>query len=235
MQVKGLKDERKRLEEECDGLNALLDNNIQKLKNLERLVRNNESINAKLDKTLHQAENDHQKLIAELKLKNEDAKKAENKLRGINNQINESKITYNNILAQSEKNKAEAGGNSANLSNEIARGKDLQGKIGAVEANIRAEENQLDIIMAEEEKLRKEHFLGLDENKKLNGELDRLLVLINEYELINKELIDEIEIYSDQDQQAIAILSRREQMKELISGTLRKLKLTEETIKHIKY
>jgi hypothetical protein len=34
-------------------------------------------------------------------------------------------------------------------------------------------------------------------------------VLINEYELINKELIDEIEIYADQDQQAIAILSRR--------------------------
>jgi uncharacterized protein (DUF2336 family) len=69
----------------------------------------------------------------------------------------------------------------------------------------------------------------------LNGELDRLLVLINEYELINKELIDEIEIYGDQDQQAIAILSRRDQMKELITGALRKLKTTEETIKHIKY
>lgn len=66
----------------------MLDSNIQKLKNLERLVRNNESINAKLDKTLHQAENDHQKLVAELKLKNEEAKKAENKLRGLNNQIN---------------------------------------------------------------------------------------------------------------------------------------------------
>lgn len=49
---------------------------IQKLKNLERAVRNNESINAKLDKTLHQAEGDHQKLITELKLKTEDAKKA---------------------------------------------------------------------------------------------------------------------------------------------------------------
>ena len=77
--------------------------------------------------------------------------------------------------------------------------------------------------------------MSLDENKKLNGELDRLLVLINEYELINKELIDEIEIYSDQDQQAIAILNRREQMRELISGTVRKFKLTEETIQHIKY
>ena len=61
---------------------------MQKLKNLERAVRNNESINAKLDKTLHQAENDHQKLIAELKYKTEDAKKAENKLRSLNNQIN---------------------------------------------------------------------------------------------------------------------------------------------------
>jgi hypothetical protein len=66
----------------------------------------------------------------------------------------------------------------------------------------------------------------LDDNKKLNGELDRLLNLINEYEMINKELIDEIEIYADQDQQAISILNRRDQMKELINGTLRKLKVT---------
>lgn len=66
----------------------------------------------------------------------------------------------------------------------------------------------------------------MDDNKKLNGELDRLLNLINEYEMINKELIDEIEIYADQDQQAISILNRRDQMKELINGTLRKLKVT---------
>lgn len=55
--------------------------------------------------------------------------------------------------------------------------------------------------------------MGLDDNKRLNGELDSLLVLISEYELVNRELIDEVEIYSDQDQQAISILSRREQMR----------------------
>lgn len=77
--------------------------------------------------------------------------------------------------------------------------------------------------------------MGLDENKQLNSELDRLLMLINEYELINKELVDEIDIYTDQDHQAQAILNRREQMRELVSGTRRKLTLTEETIKHIKY
>ena len=37
-------------------------------------MRNSESINAKLDKTLRQAENDHQKLVAELKAKAEDAR-----------------------------------------------------------------------------------------------------------------------------------------------------------------
>lgn len=190
-------------------------------------MRNSESVNAKLDKTLRQAENDHQKLVAELKIKTEDAKKAEARLRSLNNQINENKITFSNVQAQADKNKAEAGANSAALNSEIGKGKELSSKIASVEANIRSEENQLDIIIADEEKLRKEHFLGLDENKRLNGELDRLLVLINEYELVNKELVDEIEIYGDQDQQAIAILSRREQMRELVSGTLRKVALTE--------
>ena len=138
IQVKGLKDERKRLEQQNDQLSALLDSNIHKLKNLERLVRNSQSINAKLDKTLHQAENDHQKLIADLKIKNEDAKRSENKLRTLNNQINQNKLTYSNILNQSEKNKAEAGANAAALNNEIARGKDLSAKIAAVETNIRS-------------------------------------------------------------------------------------------------
>lgn len=110
-------------------------------------MRNNESVNARLDKTLHQAENDHSKLILELKQKNEDAKRAEQKLKGLSHQINEAKISYNNVVAQAEKNKAESGQNAANLSNEIAKGKDLTNKIGAVEVNIRSQENELDQII----------------------------------------------------------------------------------------
>ena len=34
--------------------------------------------------------------------------------------------------------------------------------------------------------------MGLDRNKQLNGEIDKLLALISEYELVNKELIDEL-------------------------------------------
>ena len=47
-------------------------------------------------------------------------------------------------------------------------------------------------MIAEEERLRKEHFASLDRNKNLNMEIDKVLALISEYELVNRELLDEI-------------------------------------------
>ena len=69
--IKLLKEERKKLEEKAESLDILFDSNIAKLKNLEKQVRNSESTNARLDKTLHQAENDNIKLVTELKQKTE--------------------------------------------------------------------------------------------------------------------------------------------------------------------
>ena len=69
--IKILKEERKKLEEKAESLDILFDSNIAKLKNLEKQVRNSESTNARLDKTLHQAENDNIKLVTELKQKTE--------------------------------------------------------------------------------------------------------------------------------------------------------------------
>lgn len=76
--------------------------------------------------------------------------------------------------------------------------------------------------------------MNLDKNKSLNSEVDRLLALIAEYEQVNKELVDEITIYIDQDEQARQILNRRDVMTELIEGTRRKIALTAEPIKHLK-
>lgn len=67
----------------------------------------------------------------------------------------------------------------------------------------------MDTIISQEEKLRREHMNNLDKNKSLNGEIDRLLALIAEYEQVNKELVDEVTIYIDQDEQAREILNRR--------------------------
>jgi len=70
LNIKALKEERKRIENECDDLSNLLDVNMAKLKNLEKDVRNTESGNTRLEKTLYQAEKDNNKLMGELKDKN---------------------------------------------------------------------------------------------------------------------------------------------------------------------
>lgn len=69
----------------------------------------------------------------------------------------------------------------------------------------------------------------------MNSEIDKILALIHDYENVNKELLDELEIYIDQDEQARAILNRKDKMREIIESTLRRIAVSSEPIKHLKY
>jgi chromosome segregation ATPase len=70
-------------------------------------VRSSESANTRLEKTLYQAEKDNNKLMGELKEKNEDVKRAEHKLKGVSNSIADLGITYKNLEGQTAKTKNE--------------------------------------------------------------------------------------------------------------------------------
>lgn len=85
--IKALKDERNKLEEDCDHLSDLLDKNIAVLKGLERDARNAESNNARLDKTLVQAETDNDKLNADLAARTDNCREADAYLRDLEAQI----------------------------------------------------------------------------------------------------------------------------------------------------
>ena len=65
-------------------------------------------------------------------------------------------------------------------------------------------------------------------------EIDQVLALIAEYEQVNRELLDEIEYFVEQDHQARSMLDRQEVMRDIIDGSVRKLTLTEEPIRHLK-
>lgn len=163
---------------------------MAKLKNTEKDVRASESNNARLEKMLYQAEKDNTKLVAELKEKNEETKKADNKLKGVSNGIADLAISYRNLEQQTNKSKAELDKNNGILVREMDKGRDILGKIASVEANIRTQEQELDLVIAEEEDLRKQHFSSLEQNKNLNMEIDKVLALIAEYEQVNRELLD---------------------------------------------
>jgi chromosome segregation ATPase len=59
VQLKQLKEERNKNENECERLNKLLDESINTLKQLEKDARHLETSNTKLDNILMQAEKDH--------------------------------------------------------------------------------------------------------------------------------------------------------------------------------
>jgi hypothetical protein len=51
---------------------------------------------------------------------------------------------------------------------------------------------------------------------------------------VNRELLDEIELFIDQDEQAKSMLSRKEVMRDIVESSLRKIAITEEPIRHLK-
>lgn len=105
---------------------------MAKLKGVEKDVRGSESSNARLEKTLYMAEKDNIKLVDELKDKNQDVRKAEQKLKGANNLIADIGITYKNLEQQTAKSKNELEKNTAVLNNEVSKGKEIQNKIATV-------------------------------------------------------------------------------------------------------
>lgn len=141
---------------------------MAKLKGLEKEVRNTESGNTRLEKTLYQAEKDNNKLVGELREKNEEVKRGDQKHKTINNSIADLAISYKNLEQQTAKSKGELEKNTVVLGGESNRGKEVQEKIAGVEGAIRVQESDLDVLISEEERLRKEHFAALEKNKGLN-------------------------------------------------------------------
>ena len=54
-----------------------------------------------------------------------------------------------------------------------------------------------------------------------------MLALIAEYEQVNRELVDEIEYFVEQDQQARSMLDRQEMMRDIVESSLRKITISE--------
>lgn len=61
-----------------------------------------------------------------------------------------------------------------------------------------------------------------------------MLAIIHEYELVNSELLEEMELYIEQNQQARNILDRRDQMREVIQKVLHKVNATGQPIRNLK-
>ena len=148
-------------------------------------------------------------------------------MKQVSNNIADLGLSYKNLEQQTAKSKKELDKNNVVLAGENNKGREIQEKVSGVEGAIKTQESDLDVLICEEEKLRKEHFASLEKNKNLNFEIDKVLALIAEYEQVNRELVDEIEYFVEQDQQARSMLDRQEVMRDIVESSLRKITISE--------
>lgn len=107
IQLKQLKEERTKSENECERLNKLLDESLSTLKQLEKEARQLESTNSKLENVLGQAEKDHQRLLEELKAKEGNVMVTNKKIDQMGEEENELKEKIVKLEKECEKSKGE--------------------------------------------------------------------------------------------------------------------------------
>jgi len=82
-------------------------------------------------------------------------------LKNTNNNITDLALSYKNLEQQTAKSKNELDKNNVALAGEHGKGREIQEKVAGVEGAIKTQESDLDVLIVEEEKLRKEHFASL--------------------------------------------------------------------------
>jgi chromosome segregation ATPase len=105
--LKQLKDERTKNENECERLNKLLDDSLSTLKQLEKEARQLESTNCKLENVLTQAEKDHQQLLEELKTREQVVGSTNKKIEQLGEEEGELKEKITKLERECEKSKGE--------------------------------------------------------------------------------------------------------------------------------
>jgi chromosome segregation ATPase len=204
------------------------------LKQLEKEARQLESTNTKLENVLGQAEKDHERLLEELKSKESTVSATNRKIEQLSDEESELREKMAKLERECEKSKGEYQDLCQALDGASNKNKDLAGKLKNLDNSVRISESELDQATLKRENLRKEHLDLANENKILNGEIDKVLLSILEYERINKDLQKEIENYIECDEEARHMLNRKETMRSLLDQVSVKLQKTEEQIAHLR-
>lgn len=204
------------------------------LKQLEKEARQLESTNCKLENVLHQAEKDHERLLDELKDKEQVVSVTNRKIEQIDDEESDLKDKINKIEKECEKSKNEYQELCQALETSTTKNKDLSIKLKSLDNSVRISESELDQSTLKRENLRKDHLELANENKVLNNEIDKCLLNILDYERVNKDLQKEIENYIECDEEARNMLNRKENMRCLLDQVSTKLQKTEEQIAHLR-
>eukprot|EP00825_Cyclidium_porcatum_P018461 TRINITY_DN2104_c0_g1_i4.p1 TRINITY_DN2104_c0_g1~~TRINITY_DN2104_c0_g1_i4.p1 ORF type:complete len:232 (-),score=61.82 TRINITY_DN2104_c0_g1_i4:206-901(-) len=116
---------------------------------------------------------------------------------------------------------------------EVNNGKDLLQKLTTCQTNIKTKEVQEDDLRSTLELLQQKHYVLIDENKKVNAEIDRQLSLIQQLQYLNQDIQKEMMNFNEQDQKMRQLLNRSNEINEHINQNESKLAKSKAMISHL--
>lgn len=206
--IRSLKEQKRSLNNEAENLANSNQQINNKNRNLDRLVKDSQIENGKIQKQLLHLQKANDLINLEIRNKNDSINNSNHRLNENQRDLKNLQNQLYNYQRDGEKLKEENLQNQQNFQNESLRGKDLSQRLTNIETTIRSKELHLDDLRNNLDILKNKHFELLDENKYFNNEIDRALYQIQELNLVNKELSEEFEIINQQDDRARAILNR---------------------------
>ena len=115
----------------------------------------------------------------------------------------------------------------------IEKNRELTKRLKNAESLMRQTEGEHDRLVLERDAFESDHLELFQQNKVLNEEIDKCLRDILEYEKINREFQNEAQHYLQCDEEARAILNRRERILNVLNEVNVKLNRTGEPISHL--
>lgn len=129
--------------------------------------------------------------------------------------------------------KSQAEQNQDSYQLELDSSKELKSRLNQCQVNIQTKDLQLDDLKSTLELLQQKHYILIDENKKVNAEVDRHLKIIEQLTGLNKDIEKEMLAFNEQDQKIRQILNRENEMTEHISSNEAKLQKSRALIAHL--
>ena len=150
----------------------------------------------------------------------QERKDLEEKTNKLNKECNKSETDLKNV--------------SVDLENEINKNREYANKLKDEEKILRRAENELEQGHLKRESMMKNYNNLSTEHKILNSEIDRCMLTIVEYEKVNQDLQKYVRTFIECDEEARAMLNRREIMGHMLEEVQANIRKTADEIAHLR-
>jgi len=178
----------------------------------ERLIRELEYENERLEKSNEELQRQQDGLRLEIRNRVDSTKYNEQLYSENRKQIIALEADLNDLRRVNEKTKNEIVSHQKNQQTEHTKNLEAQSRLNKLESSIKERDYEVDSLRGEYEELKRDHLKLLDTNDDLNHDIEACTRHLDLLGLQNNELVQELERFNYQDQEVRQVLDRKDKV-----------------------